>query len=99
MVATMLREEFEGHPLSMLGYLLARPAVKSFRRRVDYSEYGGAPLLGVEGGCFIGHGRSNPNAIKNAVRRAVEFCEAGIARKVSDKLREITPAEDLASER
>ena len=81
----------------MLGYLLARPAVKSFRRRVDYSEYGAAPLLGVEGGCFIGHGRSNPHAIKNAVRRAVEFCDAGIAAKVSDKLRELTPAEELES--
>ena len=45
------------------------------------------------------YGRSNPNAIKNAVRRAVEFCEAEIAQKVSDKLGEITPAEEVASGR
>jgi glycerol-3-phosphate acyltransferase PlsX len=95
MVTSMLREEFESRFWSRIGYLLATPSLKSFRRRTDYSEYGGAPLLGVEGGCFIAHGRSDANAIKNAVKRAVEFEEHGIASKVSDKLREITPPKQL----
>lgn len=89
MLAFMVREEFERRWLSRVAYLLMRPSVKKFRRRVDYSEYGGAPLLGIRGGCFIAHGRSNRNAIKNAIRRAVEFCQAGIAQKVSDKLEEL----------
>ena len=95
MLTMMLREEFESGFWSRIGYLLARPSLRSFRRRIDYSEYGGAPLLGVEGGCFIAHGRSDANAIKNAVKRAVEFEEHGIAAKVSEKLREITPPRQL----
>jgi len=73
----------------MLGALMLVPAFRHLRRRTDYSEYGGAPLLGLRGGCFIAHGGSNPKAIKNAVRRAVEFCEAGIHEKISHKLAEL----------
>jgi glycerol-3-phosphate acyltransferase PlsX len=47
------------------------------------------PLLGVDGGCFIGHGRSNARAIRNAVRRAVEFCEADLSNKIRDKIAEL----------
>ena len=53
--------------------MLARTAFHDFKKRVDYSEYGGAPLLGVKGVCIIAHGRSNANAIKNAIRVAKEF--------------------------
>jgi glycerol-3-phosphate acyltransferase PlsX len=64
------------------GYVLARKAFRDFRKKIDYSEYGGAPLLGVRGTAVIGHGSSNPNAIKNAIRVAVELSRS----KVNDKI-------------
>src|SRR5256886_17419425 len=64
------------------GYLLSRSAFADFKKRLDHTEYGGAPLLGVKGVCFITHGSSNANAIKNAIRVAAEFAD----RKINDKI-------------
>jgi glycerol-3-phosphate acyltransferase PlsX len=89
MVGKMLREEIERSIRTKTGYLLAKPAFDAFRRRTDYSEYGAAPLLGVNGGCFIGHGRSNAKAIQNAIRRAVEFSTARLDQKIRDKIAEL----------
>ena len=61
--------------------MLSKRAFDEFRKRIDYSEYGGAPLLGVRGITIIGHGRSNPNAIKNAIRVAAELCRCARERK------------------
>jgi glycerol-3-phosphate acyltransferase PlsX len=69
-----------------VGYLLARSAFTEFKKRVDYSEYGGAPLLGVKGVCIITHGRSNANAIKNAIRVAAEFAEGKINQRIEGEL-------------
>ncbi len=88
-VGGQLREELGRTLRSRLGYLLARPAFDRFRSRIDYSEYGGAPLLGLRGGCFVAHGRSSAHAINSAVQRAVEFCEADTHLKVSAKLSEV----------
>ncbi|MGE5232485.1 MAG: phosphate acyltransferase PlsX [Acidobacteriota bacterium] len=85
----MLRDELQRSARRKLGYLLAKPAFDEFKRRLDYAEYGAAPLLGVEGGCFIGHGRSSPKAIKNSVRRAVEFCAADLHNKIRAKVAEL----------
>lgn len=71
----LLRDELSQAPWSRLGYLLLLPAFRRFKRRVDYSEYGGAPLLGVNGVCIISHGRSTAKAIKNAIRVAKECLE------------------------
>jgi glycerol-3-phosphate acyltransferase PlsX len=60
-----------------VGALLSRRAFNDFRRRLDPSEYGGAPLLGVRGVCIIGHGSSNDRAIFNGIRVAYEFANAG----------------------
>jgi len=68
----MLRAEFENSLLARLGYLLARPALNAFRKKVDYAEYGGAPLLGIQGTGMICHGSSCPRAIMNAIRMAHE---------------------------
>jgi len=70
-----------------LGYMLSRSAYAEFKKRVDYSEYGGALLLGVRGVCVICHGRSNANAIKNAVRVAREFAEARVNQRIETELR------------
>jgi glycerol-3-phosphate acyltransferase PlsX len=94
LMSGMMKEELAKTWRSRLGYSLARPAFESFRRRVDYREYGAAPLLGVEAGCFIGHGRSNPRAIRNSIRRAVEFCEADLHNKIRDRVAELHSQEE-----
>jgi len=66
--------------------VLSRDAYDEFRRRVDYSEYGGAPLLGVKGVCIICHGSSNSNAIKNAIRVAVEYYQSGVNTQIEEAL-------------
>jgi glycerol-3-phosphate acyltransferase PlsX len=73
--ATMLRQELEKTIAAKVGYILAERAFRAFRRRLDYSEYGGAPLLGMNGITIVCHGRSNANAIKNAIRVAHDFCK------------------------
>ena len=67
MVETLLGEELQSTFSSQMGYLLSQRAFRRFRKRVDYSEFGGAPLLGVAGLCIVGHGRSSPKAVRNAV--------------------------------
>jgi len=86
MVSKMLRESLEATITRKLGYVLSRAAFKEFKKRVDYSEYGGAPLLGVKGVCIITHGRSNANAIKNAIRVAAEFAAGRINEKIEAEL-------------
>lgn len=85
----MIREEIGKSWRTKLGYLLAKPAIAGFRARTDYAEVGAAPLLGLDGGCFIGHGRSSAKAIKNAVRRATEFVSAGVHGKIRAKVAEL----------
>ena len=86
MMQSMLRESLEATVTRKLGYVLSREAYRDFRKRVDYSEYGGAPLLGVKGVCIICHGRSNANAIKNAIRVASEFAHSHINEKIEAEL-------------
>ena len=69
----MLREEILKSTLAKLGYFLARPAFNKFKKRVDYAEYGGAPLLGIKGVGIVCHGKSSALAIKNAIIGAVEM--------------------------
>jgi glycerol-3-phosphate acyltransferase PlsX len=90
----MLREEMTRSARTKAGYILSKPAFDRFRARTDYTEYGAAPLLGVNGGCFIGHGRSNARAIQSAIRRAVEFSTARLDRKIHDKIAELHSQEE-----
>jgi glycerol-3-phosphate acyltransferase PlsX len=78
MVGAMIREELTRDLRSKLGAALAVPAFDRFRRRVDYTEMGGAPLLGIDGAAIICHGASPVKAIKNAVRVAAEWAKAGL---------------------
>ena len=86
MMQSMLRESLEATVTRKLGYVLSKEAYRDFRKRVDYSEYGGAPLLGVKGVSIICHGRSNANAIKNAIRVASEFADSRINEKIEAEL-------------
>lgn len=84
--ATMLKEEIKQSFLSKIGYLLARSAFKNFKKKVDYSEYGGAPLLGIDGVAMICHGGSNAKAVKNAVHFAHDYALKGVNQKMAEKL-------------
>lgn len=86
-IKSMLQESLEATITRKIGYVLSRAAFTDFKRRVDYSEYGGAPLLGVKGVCIICHGRSNANAIKNAIRVAAEFTSGNINHMIEGELR------------
>jgi glycerol-3-phosphate acyltransferase PlsX len=89
MVEKLLREEIKRTLQSSVGFLLSRPAFRRFKSRLDYSEYGGAPLLGVRGCVIICHGRSSAKAIKNAIRFAAEFSRQGLAEKIQSSIAEL----------
>jgi phosphate acyltransferase len=89
MVGNMLRAEFTRTTGRKVGALMLKGALADFKKRVDYSETGGAPLLGVNGGCIVCHGRSNAKAIKNAVRVARDFAMNRIDAKIRDKIRDL----------
>ena len=72
--ASMLKQELQKTLSAKVGAIFAQNAFRQFKHRLDYSEYGGAPLLGIKGITIVCHGRSNSNAIKNAIRIADEFC-------------------------
>ena len=78
MVGAMIREELMRDVRSKIGAALAKPAFDRFKKRVDYAEMGGAPLLGIDGAAIICHGASPVKAIKNAVRVAGEWAKAGL---------------------
>ena len=78
MIGSNLKRLFKSNWLSKLGYLLLKPKLDEFKKKVDYSETGGAPLLGVNGVVIIAHGSSSPKAIKNAINRARELSEKNI---------------------
>lgn len=84
----MLKGEIVKSWISKVGYLFVRGAFNRFKKIVDYAEYGGAPLLGINGVGMICHGGSNVKAIKNAVRFAHEYARSGVAGHVSEKLLE-----------
>jgi phosphate acyltransferase len=86
MITAMLKESLAATVTRKIGYVLSRAAYRDFRKRVDYSEYGGAPLLGVKGVTIICHGRSNGNAIKNAIRVAAEFAKSRIDERIASEL-------------
>jgi len=87
-VGSMLREEIKKSLICKIGYLLARPAFARFKKKVDYAEYGGAPLLGINGVGMICHGGSNVKAIKNAVRLASDFASKGVNLRMAEKIQE-----------
>ena len=85
-VETLLGDELRGTFSSQVGYLLSRRAFRRFRRRVDYSEYGGAPLLGVAGLAIVGHGRSSAKAIRNAIAMAYRFATSDFIPRVEQEI-------------
>ena len=85
----LMKEELYRTPITRLGAWLSRPAFRAVGRRIDASEYGGAPLLGVRGCCVIGHGRSNAHAIKHGIRTAAEFFKSGVNTAIESEVHEL----------
>jgi glycerol-3-phosphate acyltransferase PlsX len=92
LVRTALKESLKATITRQVGALLSRSAFSDFKKRIDHTEYGGAPLLGVKGVCIITHGSSNANAIKNAVRVAAECAERQINESIEQGLAALRPA-------
>ena len=88
-VLKLLRNELSRNLQAKLGALLSQESFKRLKKRLDYSEYGGAPLLGLRGVCIICHGRSNGYAIKNAIRVAKEFAENQVNAKLESELAQL----------
>lgn len=78
MLVEFLKAEIKKRPLAMVGAVLAKPAFDALKKRLDYAEIGGAPVLGVDGITIIGHGRSNSKAVKNALRVAKQAVEGNL---------------------
>jgi glycerol-3-phosphate acyltransferase PlsX len=87
MIRGMLRESLEATLSRKIGYMLSRSAYTDFKKRVDYSEIGGAPLLGVKGVCIICHGRSDANSIRNAIGIAADFASSNMNQRIEEELR------------
>ncbi len=86
-IGKLLKAQLKKSFVTRLGALLAKPAFDALKKECDYSEYGGAPLLGVDGNCIISHGSSDARAIKNAIRVASEFVKYEINQHILEAVR------------
>jgi glycerol-3-phosphate acyltransferase PlsX len=99
LLTSRLRREILRDLRSKLGGWMLRPAFQRFRREVDHAEYGGAPLLGINGVCIIAHGSSSPKAIKNAIRVAGELVDHRLNERIVDELAKLDPGVMDAADR
>ncbi len=88
-IVQFLKREIGASIVSKAGALLMKPAFSRFKKKIDYAEYGGAPLLGVNGISIVCHGRSSPKAIKNAIRVAMESFEKGVNRHIREGVQQM----------
>ncbi len=86
LLVNMVRGEIRRDWLALLGGVLMLPALRRVKARIDWEEYGAAPLLGVSGVCFIGHGRSGPKAFKSAIRTMKRFIEERVNQHIREEI-------------
>ncbi len=86
-IAYMIRENIGDNLVRKLGYFMMRPAFRALKRRVDYAEYGGAPLIGINGISIISHGRSSDRAITNAIRVAAQLARSEVNRHIHEDIK------------
>jgi glycerol-3-phosphate acyltransferase PlsX len=92
-VLQMIKEEVQKSLLAKIGALLMKPALNNFKKKADFAEYGGIPLLGAKKPVIITHGRANAKAIKNAIRVASEFYLQHFNERLTEELRKLSPKE------
>jgi len=85
-VGKLLKREIKKNPIAIVGALLLKSSLSEAKKSVDYSEYGGAPLLGVDGLVLIGHGRSSSKAVKNSIRSAMSQVEHNVLKKIKEEM-------------
>ena len=91
LVEEALKQEVTRSLQASVGFLLSKDAFRAFKKRLDYTEYGGAPLLGVRAAVLIGHGRSNGRAVRNGIKAVHDFARRRIPEKIRAKARELAP--------
>ncbi|MCX5782056.1 MAG: phosphate acyltransferase PlsX [Elusimicrobia bacterium] len=89
MLLKLIKSELKSYPITWVSLPFLWAALKDLRKKLDYTEYGGAPLLGVNGACLICHGRSNAKAIKNAFFSAAKYVEKGVTKAIADEMSKI----------
>ena len=85
-ITKIIKKHVKKSPVAIAGSLLMKKVFKTLKQQVDYDEYGGAPLLGVNGCVIISHGKSTPKAIKNAIFQALKFANSDINKVIEDEL-------------
>ncbi|MFL6286558.1 MAG: phosphate acyltransferase PlsX [Pyrinomonadaceae bacterium] len=95
-VVTLIKRELSASVITKTGAVLARPAFQNLKKRLDYAEYGGAPLLGVRNIVVVGHGSSNARAVRNAIRNVKEFSEHGALERIERGIAETNARESVA---
>jgi glycerol-3-phosphate acyltransferase PlsX len=88
-INSFLKESIRKSPIAISGAVLMRKVFKSLKKRVDYAEYGGAPLLGLKAGTIISHGKSNPKAIKNAIFQAISYVNSNVEDEIEKQLKNL----------
>ena len=85
-ITKIIKQNVRRSPLAIAGAVLMRKVFKVLKKQVDYAEYGGAPLIGINGCAIIGHGKSNAKAVKNAIFQAISFSSSNINADIEQKL-------------
>ena len=88
-ITKIIKKNVRKSPLAITGAILMRKVFKILKKQVDYAEYGGAPLMGIDGCAIISHGKSNAKAVKNAIFQAINFSNSNINKDIEEKLREL----------
>lgn len=88
-ITKIIKANIGRSPLAIAGAMLMRRVFKMMKKQVDYAEYGGAPLLGINGCAIIGHGKSNPKAVKNAIFQAINFANSDIYEDIQVRLEQL----------
>src|SRR6201989_750109 len=96
-VVTLIKRELSASVITKTGAVLARPAFQNLKKRLDYAEYGGAPLLGVRNIVVVGHGSSNARAVRNAIRNVKEFSEHGALERIERGIGETNARESVTA--
>lgn len=88
-ISKIIKKNVRKSPLAITGAILMRKVFKILKKQVDYAEYGGAPLMGIDGCAIISHGKSNAKAVKNAIFQAINFSNSNINKDIEEKLKEL----------
>ncbi len=88
-IGSFMKDNIKKSPIRIAGALLMKKVFRALKKEIDYSEYGGAPLIGINGCTIISHGKSTPKAIKNAIFQAIRYVESGVNESIEKRLQEV----------